>query len=209
MTGQYTLYGRNGSGSSVCEAMLELTGLPYELVEFDKWKGKAPAELLAVNPLGQIPALVLPDGSVMTESAAILLYLADNAPEAKLAPQQSDPMRSRYLRWMVYLATNNYMTGLRVYYPERYSTDVGGAAGIKSAALDRYVLEWSAFSDALGKGPYILGEAMSAVDLYAAMLMSWDLDMAALFGRHPNLRVLYNRVVSLPSLIAIWKRHGV
>jgi glutathione S-transferase len=209
MTGKYKLYGREGSGSSVCEAMLELSCLPYELVELEKWKGKAPAELLAVNPLGQIPALILPDGSVITESAAILLYLADIAPAAKLAPVLTDANRSRYLRWMVYLAANNYMTGLRVYYPERYSTDANAAAGIKAAALARYVLEWSGFSQSLGNGPYILGSEMCAVDLYAAMLISWDLDMEALFKRHPNLNLLYEGVVSDRRLQPIWKRHGL
>lgn len=209
MTGKYKLYGRAGSGSSVCEAILELTGMPYELVELGRWKGKAPAELLAINPLGQIPTLILSDGSIMTESAAILLHLADIVPQARLAPRPTDPNRGLYLRWMVYLATNNYMTGLRVYYPERYSTDASGAAGVKAAALERSELEWSAFSDALASGPYILGEEMCAVDLYAAMLLSWDLDMEVLLKRHPNLKALHERVVSLPAIRSIWKRHGV
>jgi glutathione S-transferase len=209
MSGVYKLYGRVGSGSSVCEVMLALTGLPHELVELERWKGKAPDELLALNPLGQIPTLVLPDGSVMTESAAILLHLADIAPEARLAPPPSDPNRARYLRWMVYLAANNYMTGLRVYYPERYSTESSGAAGVKAAAVNRYILEWTAFSGALGTGPYILGEEICAVDLYAAMLISWDLDVEALLKRHPNLKMLYDSVVSHPRQSAIWKHHGV
>jgi glutathione S-transferase len=209
MSGVYKLYGRVGSGSSVCEAMLALTDLPHELIEIERWKGKPPAELLAVNPLGQIPALVLPDASVMTESAAILLHLADITPEAKLAPLPSSPERSRYLRWMVYLATNNYMTSLRVYYPERYSTEPNAAAGIKAAALDRCILEWSTFSQALGVGPYILGNDICAVDLYTAMLISWDRDVEALLKRHPNLKVLYDGITSHPRLQSIWKHHGV
>jgi glutathione S-transferase len=206
MTGKYILYGRKGSGSSVCEAMLELTGLPHELVELERWKGEAPEQLLAINPLGQIPALILPDGSIMTESAAILILLADIAPDAKLAPSPTDPMRARYLRWIVYLAANSYVTALRIYYPERYSAD---PESVKAMALRRCELEWSAFSQALGAGPYILGEDLCAVDLYVAMLISWDLDVGALLKRHPNLKVLYGGVVSHPRLRAIWKHHGV
>jgi glutathione S-transferase len=210
MTGNYKLYGRPGSGSSVCEAMLELSGLPYEVIDLESWdKDAAPAELLALNPLGEIPALILPGGSVMTESAAITLFLADLSPAAGLAPPLNDPHRARYLRWMAYLAANSYMTARRFYYPDRYSADAGGAAGIKAAALERWDLEWSAYSDALAGGPYILGEKMCAADLYAAMLLSWDLDMETLLKRHPNLRVLYERVASLPALQEIWNRHGV
>jgi glutathione S-transferase len=210
MTGKYKLYGREGSGSSVCEAMLELTGLPHEIIDLERWKkDAAPAELLALNPLGQIPALILPGGSVMTESAAITLFLADLAPLAGLAPPLNNPHRARYLRWMAYLAANSYMTARRFYYAERYSTDAGAAAGIKAAALERWDLEWSAFSDALADGPFILGGQMCAADLYAAMLLSWDLDMDALLKRHPNLGVLHKRVASQPALQEIWKRHGV
>lgn len=202
----FRLFGREGSGSSVCEAMLELTGLPYELTEFETWKDHAPPELLQVNPLGQIPALILPDGSIMTESAAILLYLADIAPQAKLAPPTLDPNRSRYLRWMVYLSANSYMTALRVYYPERYAAD---AQSVKVAAIKRCGLEWQAFSEALGSSPFILGQNMCAIDLYAAMLISWDFDIEALFKRHPNLKALHKGVTSQPSLTRIWARHGV
>ena len=68
MTGVYKLYGRPGSGSGVCEAVLALSGLPHEIIDLDRWGNAAPpAELLAVNALGQIPALVMPDGRTMTE----------------------------------------------------------------------------------------------------------------------------------------------
>jgi glutathione S-transferase len=210
MTGKYKLYGREGSGSSVCEAMLELTGLPYEIIDLKRWeKDAAPAELLALNPLGQIPALILPGGGVMTESAAITLFLADLAPSASLAPTLNDSHRARYLRWMAYLAANSYMTARRFYYPERYSANPSGAAGIKAAAIKQWDQEWLTFSHALAHGPYILGGQMCAADLYAAMLISWDLDIEALLKRHPNLKVLYDGVVSHPRLAEIWKRHGV
>lgn len=208
MTKVYTLYGRPGSGSGVCEAVLALSGLPYEIIDLERWdQGAAPAELLAFNPLGQIPTLVLPDGSIMTESAAITLYLADLAPQANLAPSLTDPLRARYLRWMIYLAANSYMTILRIYYPERYSTHDDGGAGVKAVASERNAFEWSVFADALGEGPYILGNQMSAVDLYVALLVSWEEDMDAFFLRHPNIKRLYNNVAQHPIIVPIWQRH--
>jgi glutathione S-transferase len=210
MTAVHKLFGRPGSGSGVCEAVLAVSGLPYEIVDLEKWGRTAPpAELLAVNPLGQIPTLVLPDGSAMTESAAITLYVADLVPETGLAPPVSDPRRARYLRWMVYLATNCYMTALRFYYPERYSTHNDGGAPVKKAALERSAFEWSVFADTLGGAPFILGGQMSAADIYAAMLVSWDLDQNSLFKRHPNLKRLSSEVARHPDIKPVWKRHGM
>jgi glutathione S-transferase len=210
VTAGFKLYGRLGSGSAACEAVLALTGPSHEVFDLDRWPfGHAPAGILAISPLGQVPALVLPDGSAMTESAAICLYLADLVPGAGLAPLPGDPRRAAYLRWMVYLAANNYMTGLRVYYPERYSTHNDGGAAVKAVALQRAALEWSVLADALSNGPFVLGDSISAADIYAAMLLSWDFDMQALFKKHPALASLYAAVASHPKIAAVWRRHDM
>ncbi len=210
MTGGFKLYGRPGSGSGACEAILALTGLPHEVIDLERWEQSgAPEDFLAISPLGQVPALILPDGGVMTESAAICLYLADLTPDAQLAPMPGDPLRARYLRWMVYLAANNYMTALRFYYPERFSTHDDGGASVKAAALQRAAFEWSVFAGALGGGPLLLGDKMSAADLYAAVLISWDLDVEALFDRHPSLKTLYSAVASHPKIAPVWHRHDM
>lgn len=210
MTGGFKLYGRPGSGSGACEAILALSVLPHEIIDLERWPpGGAPADFLAISPLGQVPALVLPDGTVMTESAAICLYLADIAPGAGLAPRTDDRLRPAYLRWMVYLAANNYMTALRFYYPERHTTNTDGGAAVKAAALQRSAFEWSVFADALGSGPFLLGETMCAADIYTAMLMSWDLDLQTLFKAHPALERLYAAVASHPKIAPVWRRHNM
>jgi glutathione S-transferase len=208
MTGGFKLFGRPGSGSGACEAILALSGLPHEIIDLERWEqGGAPADFLAISPLGQVPALVLPNGSAMTESAAICLYLADLAPETKLAPLPSHPHRARYLRWMVYLAANNYMTALRFYYPDRHTTAQDGADGVKQAATKRANVEWTVFASAIGKGPYLLGENISAADIYGAMLISWNSDLKALFKSLPVLSRLYAAVAGHPKIAPVWHRH--
>ena len=210
MTGGFKLYGRPGSGSGACEAILALSGLPHEIIDLDRWEqGGAPADFLTISPLGQVPALVLPDGGDMTESAAICLYLADLAAGDRLAPPPDSPLRAPYLRWMVYLAANNYMTALRFYYPDRHTTAQDGADGVKAAAVQRAGVEWTVLAEAIGKGPYLLGEDMCAADIYAAMLMSWDLDVEALFTAHPALARLYAAVASHPKIAPVWRRHDM
>ena len=86
------IFGAVGSGSVPIEATLTLLGIPYEVIEAVTWESEeARKRVETVNPLRQVPALVLPSGEIVTESAAILIYLADLYPEARLAPGLSDP----------------------------------------------------------------------------------------------------------------------
>lgn len=207
MAENFVLYGREGSGSAVCEAVLALTGLPHELVESVKNEdGTAPFELLALNPLGQVPTLVMPNQSIMTESAAICIYLADLG--STLAPKPGDALRAQYLRWMVYLSSNNYMTDLRFYYADRFSIDETHADGIRTAAAKRKEFEWDVIAAFIGEKPFMLGAEMSVVDIYAAMLICWIENREEFFARHPNVVVLYKNVMNNPKINEIWLRHG-
>ena len=204
----YRLYGRPGTGSVTIEAILETAQAPYEVEIVERSSdGEVPAKLVRLNPLGQVPVLILPNGDVMTESAAIALYLADKHPEADLAPQPAAKERPAYLRWMTYLATNIYMTGLAAYYPDRYTSDQEGGKCVKSAALTRMAREWEIYAEALGNKHYILGDKMSAVDIYAAMQATWNFDVPAFFKKHPNLRAMYDRVTGHPAIAKAWGRN--
>ncbi len=95
--GRYCLYGRPGTGSAPVEAALAMGGFDADIIDVPA-DPSAPGHdgLLALNPLGQVPALVLPDGTVMTESAAILIHLADSAAPGLLGPAPGDPARPAY-----------------------------------------------------------------------------------------------------------------
>ena len=109
MSHGYVVYGAKGAGSVMVEAALTLLDLPYEVVESAILSGRHEDERLAVvNPLRQVPALVLPSGEVMTESAAILIWLADNHPEARLAPTMAALTRPAFLRWMAFVSSAIY-----------------------------------------------------------------------------------------------------
>ena len=202
------LYGRQGSGSAVVEAVLRLTGEPFEIVDFERWpEGDVPAALLAVNPLGHVPVLVLPDGTALCESAAIVLHLCDLRPEAGLAPSIESPDRGPYLRWMMHLAAGIYMTELRMYYPHRYTADRAGVPDVRAAAAKRLNVEWSIVSHALSDRAVLVGDHVTAVDIYAAMLMSWAHDLDRFFDTYPRLAALYRRVDAIPAVAEVWRRH--
>lgn len=206
----YTLYARNTAGSMAPEALLAACGAPFRVVILERGPDGSFEDFFhRINPKAEVPTLVLPDDSVMTESAAIMIHIADLFPACGFAPAIGSPDRARYLRWMVYLATTVYMSDLRLFYPARYSTDAAAAEGISARAAAMMEAEFAIYSDALGTGPFILGGQMSAVDIYAAMLCTWVPDMQQLFARHANLSRMYEAVLASPSIRAVWDRNGV
>ena len=103
----YKLFWAKSLGSMASEVLFEEIGAEYEKIAIDIEKQEnRSAEFLAVNPTGQVPALVLPDGTVMTESAAMVLHICDRHPEAKLAPPAGSPESARFQRWLVFMAVD-------------------------------------------------------------------------------------------------------
>lgn len=187
MSSSYRLYSRKGAGSLAPQMLLEEVGAAYELV----WIGKAPADIEAfrrVSPAAKIPVLVLPDGTVVCESAAILIHLTSAYPAAALAPVTGSSAHALFLQWMVFLSANAYEAALRYFYSERYSAaGEAAAAQIKSQALADWTRHLQAVHAALS--PYVLGTQASAADHYLYMLASWyPPDDPALASQLPKLR---------------------
>ena len=101
----YILYGDKGSGSAPVEMALAEIGAPVELravpLEGDHQLAE---QYRRINPMGRVPTLIVPDGTVVTESLAILLTLADRHPEAGLLPAAGDAGRAIAVRWMALVA---------------------------------------------------------------------------------------------------------
>src|SRR5439155_6869488 len=110
-----TLYGAKGSGAAASEAALRIADIPFRWVEAATWEpGPGLEELKRVNPLAQIPTLVLDDGSVMTESAAILIGLGLRHPKSGLLPAEP----AQHIRGLVFIAANCYAAIGIIDYPE-------------------------------------------------------------------------------------------
>jgi len=171
---RYTLHGRPGWGSAIVEAQLDWYGLPYQYVEVgDLFASPEARETLArVNPLAQVPTLELPDGRVMTESAAITLHLADATGSAELVPGIGEPARAPFLRWLVFLVANVYPTFTYADDPQRFVADPEAAKAFR-ARVDDYARQlWAQMAAAAGE-PWFLGERFSAIDVYLAVMTRW------------------------------------
>ncbi|HJT43019.1 MAG TPA: glutathione S-transferase family protein [Rhizomicrobium sp.] len=203
----YTLYGDLGSGAFSAEAALAEAGAPYnfELVSLDKNEQKQPA-FRAINPSGKIPALRLPEGEIITESAAILLSLADHFPQARLLPPQASSSRAQAYRWLAFMAGEIYPIVEIVDYPERFVPQGDEAQALRANARDR-IRERILIIERMVKGPFLLAYGFSILDIYAAMFTRWSLEPDWKRANLPKLMALADAVSRRPAIAPVWQRH--
>jgi glutathione S-transferase len=170
-------------------AALAEIGLGYELVRIERDEAQTDAAYLALNPLGVVPTLV--DGDlVLTESAAILLYLSDRYPDARLAP----PDRAQFYRWLIFMTNTVQTTMLRFFYPERY-----GGEGVRERAAADAAGHFDLLDRNLAGREWLVGEHRTAADLFLFMVTRWGRRLDAPAWDRPNLRAHFLRTLSLPG----------
>lgn len=202
----YVLYGARGSGSAAVEMALVQAGQSFRKVNAASWEDNAGRDELArVNPLQQIPTLVLPDGSVLTESAAILIHLGLVHPQSKLLPAAASA-RAQVMRGLVYIAANCYAAIGLVDYPERWVSEPDAPTGerIRKGTRQRLHYLWDVFADTFPATPYLGGEACGALDLLAAVVSRWSGARAHLAQTRPLLAALFERIEADPRFAPIF-----
>ncbi len=172
--------------------LFEELGVAHEMRVLNLAKGehKAPA-YLAVNPMGKVPAIVH-GSTVVTEAAAICLYLADLFPEAGLAPKIADPARGTYLRWIVF----NQAAVEPAIGDKAMKREPGPPSMLPYGTYDATI---EALAGALAKGPYLLGEQFSAADIVIGSGVRWML-MFKLLPERPEFTAYASRLAARPAL---------
>ncbi len=184
----YTLYTAPDCGSFVVHALLDEAGADYRLVEIDLAQGEHRSKAyLDINPMGTIPALDVGGGRIMTESAAMVIYLVDRFPEAGLGPPPDAPERPACLSWLVFLAVNPYQAEDREYRPEWYTTVPEECEGLRAAAVRQMNEQFAMVDKALEGSRYLAGVHRSAADLYLLMIAQWHTEPGRLFEACPNV----------------------
>jgi len=183
----YILYGGGFTRALGPQMVLEEANLPYELRTVDMDSGEhRGSEFLKVNPAGYVPALMTPEGHVLHEAAAIMLYLAERHGLEDLAPAADDPQRGIFLSKLFYF-TNDIQPSLkRFYYAHRYALDTTDIAAVRAQSRDMAVERWQVLDGWLADhGPYHLGDRFSLADLHLAMWTAYGFeapgDMAEMF----------------------------
>ena len=200
-----TLYGAEGSGSVAVEAALTLLSLPYSLFEGATWTEESARQRVAPhNTMRQVPTLVLPGGEVMTESAAILLYLADAYPQAHLAPTAPDRLRRQFLRWMVYVSSAIYSLHWIKPDVKRIGAPPELRESVVNAVHDRIAFCWGNMDAQLEPGRYLLGDELTVLDLYVTVVSRFGPWRTRFYEVAPKMAPVVRRVDAEPRLAEFW-----
>jgi GST-like protein len=203
----YILYGDKGSGAFCVEAALAEAGASYEFrtISLEKNEQKSPA-FLAINPSGKIPALRLPSGEIVTETAALLMIVAERHPKAALLPPTGTPERTQALRWTAFMASEIYPM-VEIYdYPARFAPEGESAEALKQRASDR-IRERMLVLEQAAAGSWLLPGGFSVADLYAAMFTRWRPCRDWQDANLPKMRAIAAAVAARGSIAPIWRRH--
>ncbi|PBQ00182.1 glutathione S-transferase [Pseudomonas congelans] len=205
----YTLFGTEGSGSAAIEIALQRCSVPFTLCGASSWEeGPGKEALRRVNPLMQVPTLVLADGTVLTESAAILIHLGLEHPESGLLPDNSAP-RAQALRALVYIAANCYAAIGIIDYPQRWlaSADDGLERLLEAGARTRLHENWETFADLFGGAGSWRCDVPGAVEILASVVTRWSGTREHLRSTRPDFHARLLEVDAEPVVNAVIRRH--
>ncbi|MBA2675246.1 glutathione S-transferase family protein [Ramlibacter sp.] len=169
-TARYTLYGAAGSGSVAVEAALDLIGAHYNLIDIPTWESDAQRErMAAVNPMRQVPALLLPGGELLTAAAIYAMYWVHDV-------------------------------------PSRLAEGAEAERTIEHRTIERIAECWRMMDAQVSPGRYILGDTLSVLDLYVAVVSRWSPRRERFAREAPRLAQVVARVDADTRLTELWSR---
>ncbi len=204
------LYYTPGAGSLCCHIVAQELGLPLKIVKVNlREKKSEEGDFLAVNPKGQIPALVLENGEVLTEGVAILQYLAAQKATEGLMPAAPGLAHYRALEWLNFTATELHKNYTPLFFPDRFVADEAARAqfveGQRSALLKK--LSWV---DGELKGrAFVLGDRFTICDAYLFTCLSWSRFVNLDTSSFEHLTAWMGRVGARPAVLATLKAEGL
>ncbi|MEM7195206.1 MAG: glutathione S-transferase family protein [Pseudomonadota bacterium] len=198
----YTLYWAESSGSFVTQIALRWVDAPHQITSVDLESGEHQTdEFFQLNPAGQLPTMVLPDGSILTETLATILHLDMAYPDAGLIGKDAGEKSSAY-RWLAFLATRTYGHILRYYYSDRFSrNDMEGVQQLSAAAIDE---DFKIIETALDGQTTLSGSSLTIADVYLVMIAAWSPSLDKLMESSPNVARLWNQTIESNAVAAVW-----
>ncbi len=190
------LYHIPGTASLAARIVLAEAGLPYEAVQVGL-KSKTTLDgrdFLTINPKGYVPALELDDGTVITESAAILQYIADLQPDAGLAPAAGTTGRVRVQEWLSFIASEVHKQFSPLFTP-------GTGDDWRTSCLERLRLRLSWVDRELASREWLVGDRVSIADAYLFAVVNWITWVPALkLEDWPSLERFQARMLMRPAV---------
>jgi glutathione S-transferase len=200
-----TLYYAVGACSLAPHVALEWIGAPYEAARVQYGS----RELLAVNPAGAVPTLREDDGWLLTQAGAILDYLAQKHPEAKLAGGSDMRAKAEAHRWSAFFTSDVHSAFWPIFMPDRYSTDGSENARRAVAEAGRKLVakQFGILNRHLDGREYILDGGRSVMDAYSFPMIRWAIKLLpGGLNEYPNVQALHDRMNADPAVQKVLAR---
>ena len=198
------LYYNPGACSLSPHIVATEAGIPLTLVKVDT-KTKTIAkegDFWAINPKGYVPALELDDGEVLTEGPAIVQYLADQKPEAQLAPPNGTFARSRLQETLNYITSEIHKS-----YSPLFKADVLPA--VREERIAYLKRRYALIEQQLAGKKYLFGDQFTVADAYLFSVTNWARSVSLDLGDFPNLQAFQKRVAGRKSVIQAMRAEGL
>lgn len=198
------LYYAPGACSVSPHIVLQESGLKYDVEKVNLGEGKTEsgADFKAINPKSQVPTLQTDDGSILTEGAVIVQYIADHAPNADLIAKPGTMDRYRTQEWLNFTASElhkNIGPLFRPTTPEAYKTVAMQTMDRKLGDLERHL-----------KGKqYLMGDKFTVADAYCYTILRWSPRANIDLAKYPNVKAYHDRVAARPKVQEVLKSEGL
>jgi len=198
------LYFAPGACSLSPHIVAQEAGIPLTLVKVDTQTKKLAdgGDFWAINPKGYVPALQLDSGEVLTEGPAIVQYLADQKPAAKLVPAAGSFERSRVQEMLGYINSEIHKTYSPLFRPTTH-------AETRKEREEYLRKRYGLIEKQLAKGPYLFGDQFTVADAYLFVVTNWSNFLKLDLSEFPNLLAFQARVAARPAVQAAMKAEGL
>ena len=195
------LYYTTGACSMASNIALREAGIPFEMSKVDKRTKRVDGvEFVAINPKGYVPALRLDDGQVLTENVAVLQYIADLKPAAKLAPPAGTMERYRLQEWLSFINSEVHKAFTPLFSSE-------ATEETKTYARNYLAKRLAYLEGALGDSTYVMGDQFTVADAYLFTVLGWGVHVGVDIG--PKLKSYVDRVRARPHVIEAMTAEGL
>jgi glutathione S-transferase len=198
------LYYRTGSCSLASVISLFEAGLKAQLIKVDRATGRAAdgLDFNEVNPKGYVPALTLDDGQTLTENVAVLQYIADRNPAAKLAPAAGTMERYRLIEWLAFINSEIHKS-----YSPLFRKDAPDDT--KAYARQNLLRRASWMDSSWGTRSYLMGEQFTVADAYLFVVLGWSPHVGLDLAQWPKLQAFVARAGARPHVVEAFKAGGL
>lgn len=201
---KFKLYAVSRWGSMMPELVFQHSKLDYEVIRMERDDVRKP-EFLKINPIGQIPTLILPNGETMTESLAICMYL-DKVAKTNLVPADDSPDLPKFLRWATFVNTNVYGMAAFADHPDWWLSEKSAQNELFQSVTRKTEERFLIMEKECGE-PHFLGHRLSLLDLFLSVMNFWDPSPNFFRERTPKIQAIVDRYRETPQFKAVLERN--